>query len=195
MINTTFLITLISAYLIGGIPTGYLLGWWHAGIDVTQHGSGNIGATNVARILGKRRYFLFIFMIDALKAVGVLCFAKFILLSDQTALVALACAVLLGNGFSPFLGLRGGKGVATSAGVLAFFMPAGVVAWYGLWWAALLSIFRRVDVASMGCVIGGASVAAWWYRVPAPLPMLAWVIAGWVIVRHHRNIGWILRGE
>jgi len=193
--SATFYITLASAYLIGGIPTGYIVAMWQAGIDVTQNGSGNSGATNVARLLGKKRYFFLILLLDACKAYGVLWFAQTFLHVNGAHLVSLACALLVGNGFSLFLGLRGGKGVATSYGILLFFLPFKAALCFAAWWVSFLVIFRRVDSASILSMFAGAACATWYFHLTSPLLPLVWFIAVWVLLRHHRNIKYLLWGE
>lgn len=133
------IVLLIVAYLIGAIPTGYWLCRCIFGIDIRIHGSGNIGASNVARIVGKR-YFGIVFLIDAFKAYGVLWFTGYVAERCIHAQMpvsfeyALAWALLVGNAYSVFLGWGGGKGVATSVGILWFMLPIKVVfVFMGLW--------------------------------------------------------------
>src|SRR3989338_6376943 len=109
---------IILGYLMGAIPTGYIFGRALAGIDIRQHGSGNLGATNVLRVLGKGPGFL-VLVLDILK--GMLAVA---LIPDLLGLtgtfdrVVLAIAAVCGHNWTVFLNFKGGKGIATSFGVL-----------------------------------------------------------------------------
>src|SRR5262245_60353179 len=116
-------LTALGAYLVGSIPFGLIIGWLVAGKDVRQWGSGNIGATNVGRMLGFR-WFIVVFLLDALKAVVPVLVAAAIqrTLGGSKAALYLpetaALAAVLGHMFPLWLGFKGGKGVATSAGAV-----------------------------------------------------------------------------
>src|SRR5712691_6251882 len=144
-------------YLIGSCPNGYLIGRAF-GIDIRQHGSGNIGATNVMRLLGKRWGYL-VFTLDALKG-----FLAVRLAFDGAAAtlsgsmhreivgIATGLACILGHTFPVWLHFRGGKGVATSAGVLLGLMPIAVVSVFAVW-MLLYQITRYVSVASIAAAV------------------------------------------
>ncbi len=140
------MIVYVLAYLIGAIPTGYLLAR-SFGIDITKHGSGNIGATNVARVLGSKKYFFLIFFLDVLKAAGFLYLAQ--AYANQPQLLYCGVAILLGNAYSIFLRFRGGKGVAASFGVLLALFPLPVTLTFFITWVLMLTVVRRADVASL----------------------------------------------
>src|SRR5271156_180934 len=139
-----FGVTLLIAYLVGAIPFGYLVARWR-GVDILHQGSGNIGATNVGRVLG-RRFGILVFVLD---------FAKGALpvLAAQTVgpgwlPVTAGLAAFLGHLFPVYLRFRGGKGVATSAGVVAVLLPwpaLGAV----LTWVAVVCSTRYVSLASL----------------------------------------------
>ncbi len=113
---------LIATYLLGSIPTGYWLGRAWKGIDIRQYGSGNLGATNVYRVLGAKPA-LFTFTIDCLKGLIPVLLAKH-LFPDELSMAALAGVIaILGHTMSVFVHFRGGKGMATSTGVFAALMP------------------------------------------------------------------------
>jgi glycerol-3-phosphate acyltransferase PlsY len=138
------LVAQILAFLVGGIPFGYLIARARAGIDIREHGSGNIGATNCGRVLGFR-YFLLVFLLDFTKgALPVLC-ARWYQESAAAAYsdspyqifgldVLVGLAAILGHMFPVYLGLRGGKGVATSIGVISVLAPMegaiGLAVWF-----------------------------------------------------------------
>ncbi len=118
----------IAAYLIGGIPFGLLLAKKFAGVDVKASGSGSIGATNVLRVVKEQNPALAkklgaaTLALDAIKGVLVLTVAYFMGMSEAT-LWGIAVLAVIGHCFSPYLGLEGGKGIATGMGVMMFMIP------------------------------------------------------------------------
>ena len=146
-------IILLEAYLFGSIPSGYLAGRL-SGIDVRKHGSGNIGATNVLRVLGKPWGFG-VFFVDALK--GFVAVRIAMLLAAQTpeatnyieffAILA-AAACVAGHSFPVWLRFKGGKGVATSAGSLAGVTPISAITIF-LVWLVIFKVTRYVSLASI----------------------------------------------
>jgi acyl phosphate:glycerol-3-phosphate acyltransferase len=142
------------AYLVGSIPTGYWFTRLFFGVDVTKRGSGNIGATNVARVLGDKRYFFIIFLIDFLKAFFTLYVSSIFLPIDSDFLLVIAALLLLGNSYSIFLKFRGGKGVSTFLGILAFLFFELFIFFVALW-VCIILFFDAVDKASL---IAAASI-------------------------------------
>lgn len=139
------------AYLIGAIPTGYLIAKLNGIADIRAHGSGNIGATNVARFLGKH-YFFIIFFIDAGKAF--LCMHFLQPYFDYNYLCLFAGILLFGNGYSIFLRGSGGKGVATLCGLVAALYPMAIPPLLCVW-VLILLITKTVGIASVsaaGCL-------------------------------------------
>ena len=200
---------LLAAYLLGSIPFGFIVGRLR-GIDVRTVGSGNIGATNVARALGKP-WGIAVFVLDAAKgfaAAGPLAWLvlHFMVGAPDGGLLRnslkplLALAVCVGHNWTVFLGFRGGRGVATAAGALLAIVP--VPAAVGLAsWAVLVAVFRYVSLASMiaGLVAAGLCVWAVWRdgRLAAEWPKwgMTVVLALLIIVRHRSNIGRLIRGQ
>ena len=142
---------LLFAYLIGSIPFGYIITRLIRDVDIRHYGSGNIGATNVLRLLGWKLGLL-VFLLDAAKGVAAVLLAGAI--SDQDALPFLAgLAVLLGHCFPIFLKFKGGKGAATGIGVIAALSV----------WAALLVLLLAAAViaatryVSLGSILGAMS--------------------------------------
>jgi glycerol-3-phosphate acyltransferase PlsY len=171
------------AYLLGSVPTGFILGYF-AGVDVRTSGSGNVGATNVARVAGKWLGLLTLIG-DAAKGFVPVFLAREMGLS-VAAVGLVALAAFLGHLYPIFLKFRGGKGVATALGALLALAPAAT----GL----LLLIFlivalaaRFVSLASM--VAAGASpVAIWLLGYPAPLVVVTLIMGLMIIWRHRDNI-------
>lgn len=184
------IIRLLGAYLIGSIPTGYLIAQWAGIADIRKHGSGNIGATNVARALGVHFFFI-VFFIDALKAFGYMRFMQG-MTSDLCLHYAIAMALLLGNIFSCFLAFRGGKGVATSVGIGAALMPTVCYYAFGIW-ISVLAITKTVGIAS---VIGALALPllAWYqYGILHAYALLSITIAVMLLVTHRENLARFLQ--
>jgi len=150
-------ISVVLSYLIGSIPTGFLIGRAR-GIDLRQHGSGNIGATNAMRVLGKGLG-VFVLIVDLLKgwisAYAIPIIVKKILFPeiDQSAMAA--CSVFAGVGavightYTVWLGFNGGKGIATSAGVFLALTPVATLICLGIW----LIIVVTTRLVSLGSII------------------------------------------
>ena len=142
-------ILIFTGYLIGSIPFGYLAGKLR-GIDIREHGSGNIGATNVLRTLGKP-IGIPVLILDVLKGVLPVLIAKHF--SDQSLVyILVAFATIMGHNYTLWLRFKGGKGIATSAGALIplIALPLGIAV---LIWAALFFTTRYVSIASIGSAI------------------------------------------
>lgn len=142
------MISCVIAYLIGSIPSGFVIARMHNIRDIREYGSGNIGATNVARMLGLKCFFVVLFL-DFIKAylyIRVLQFYGF----DIAYQLLAGIALLIGNSYPVFLQFRGGKGVATVCGVLLALNP----------YLILYSLFIWLTVAIVTKTIGKASIAA-----------------------------------
>lgn len=187
----------LAGFLLGSVPTGYLVARVR-GIDIRQHGSGNIGATNVFRTLGKPLG-VFVFLVDALKGFAAVYLAMH--LSDGTRATWLgivgAVAVIAGHNYTPWLGFRGGKGIATSAGALLALMPQSVAV-IAFVWIAVFKWSRYVSLASI-CASAALplSVAVfWWSGVGGNAPLLGFtvLISALAIWRHRSNIARLREG-
>jgi len=184
---------LLASYFVGAIPTSYLLSRLFAGIDLRQHGSGNLGATNLYRVLGWK-YAIPAALVDIAKGViPVLVFAPQV---SDSQLFALGCGVaaLLGHVFSVFVGFKGGKGVATAAGVMLGLAPLALTV-AAVVWALLVKLTGYVSVGS----IAAAAVLplAVYLLEDSTSPALLWIataIAAGVILLHRRNIQRLLKG-
>jgi glycerol-3-phosphate acyltransferase PlsY len=192
----------LVGYLFGSLPTGHLVGRF-LGVDISKHGSGNIGATNVLRVLG-RRWGYFVFFIDTLK--GFLAVrAAFYLVQiakigvERIELVGILAAVtcILGHTFPIWLRFRGGKGVATSAGALLGLMPAAIVAIFFVW-LIIFQLTRYVSLASIGAAVALPMVVGILILrksvTDAALLYFSVLIAGVVIWRHRSNLKRLLNG-
>ena len=186
------LLAISLAYLLGSVPTGYWLGRVLRGVDIREHGSKNIGATNTLRVLGKG---LGAAALAGDMAKGVLSVLFIAPLSPwEHAPLACGLAAIAGHTLSIFLKFRGGKGVATSAGVFAALCPIPMAIAIAVF-VAVVAATRMVSAASMTAALA-MTVAVW--RLPPQtleLQIVATLVALLVIVRHRANLGRILRGE
>jgi glycerol-3-phosphate acyltransferase PlsY len=181
-----------AAYLMGGIPTSYLAGKLGRGIDLREHGSGSLGATNAYRVLGCK-YAVPVGLFDVAKgAVPVALLGSW---SDGPAWlpVAVGAAAVAGHVFSPYVGFKGGKGVATAAGVFLALAPLAIAVSIGIW-CGVLWLSGYVSVASLAAV-GLFPVWARLTRPDAPYTFWASVVLALLIVASHRsNIRRLLAG-
>jgi len=199
-----FVLMPLAAYVIGAVPTGVLLARAH-GADLRSSGSGNVGATNVARVLG-RRWGLLCFALDCAKGF-VPAFGCGLLLAPQAgqydlqaAWLLAGCGAIAGHVFNFWLGFRGGKGVATALGVLLgtypYFTLAGLVAL--VLWIAVTYVSRYVSLGSIAAAAAFVPLfvlfnLSSWMRF-WPLMAFAIAIVVLIIVRHRGNIRRLLAG-
>ncbi|MGQ0504917.1 MAG: glycerol-3-phosphate 1-O-acyltransferase PlsY [Myxococcaceae bacterium] len=180
----------IFGYLSGSIPFGVLLTRWTRGVDVRAGGSGNIGATNVARVAGKK-IGLAVLVLDAAKGALPVWLATRLIPDAPMVHAAVGLAAFLGHVFPVWLKLRGGKGVATALGVFAVLLPLSAAA--GLvTYAVLLLLFR---VSSVGSLAGGLVAVGLAFAGDRPLPYaaLASMLFALMLFTHRGNIGRLLR--
>ncbi|SDG54995.1 glycerol-3-phosphate acyltransferase PlsY [Selenomonas sp. WCT3] len=178
------------AYVLGSIPNGLVFGklLWH--VDLREHGSHNIGATNAWRTLGKGPGFL-IFLLDFLKgAISVYIGMKL----GDTALACVLAGVfaIIGHSCSLFLKFKGGKGVATGLGVIVMMMPVPALLVFLVW----LGVVKLSGYVSLGSIIAAAfvPVLAWQFGYPVEYIGFGIFAAAFIIIRHHANIGRLLSG-
>ena len=184
---------LIASYLLGAVPTSYLAARLFRGIDLREHGSRNLGATNLYRVLGWR-YAVPVGLLDAAKGlVPVLVFAPRVSSSELFALICGLVAVV-GHVFSVFVGFKGGKGVATAAGVMLGLTPValGVAV---VVWAALVYLTGYVSVGS----IAAAAIfpLAVHLLEPPDQPAMLWLdiaVAAAIVWFHRGNIQRLFKG-
>lgn len=139
---------LLATYLLGSVPFSYILGKLIKGIDIRQHGSGNVGATNALRVLGTK-YGVLALLLDALKGLAPILIARAIFPEvTDLFLILVGLFAILGHIFTIFLRFKGGKGVATSAGVFAALLPVAVV-FSLLVFIISVALFRYVSLGSI----------------------------------------------
>ena len=198
----TFVIVVIVSYLLGSIPFGYLAGRM-AGIDIRNCGSGNVGATNVIRTLGKG-YGYPVFALDFLKGLGAVKMSILIATRMQSEWnppemfgIVAAISSVLGHSFPVWLGFKGGKGVATSAGALFGLAPVaalvGVAIWIVTFW-----LTRYVSVASIAAAAALPFViliTTWLSRTTGKLLFYSSVCLAVVVIwRHRSNLSRLIHG-
>ncbi len=184
---------LLASYFVGAIPTSYIAGRVFRGIDLRQHGSKNLGATNLYRLLGWR-FAIPVALFDMAKgAIPVLVFAPQV---SSSELFALLCGVVavVGHVFSVFVGLRGGKGVATAAGVMLGLAPAALGVALVVW----VALVFLTGYVSVGSIVAAAvfPLAALILERPEH-PEMLWIfaaVAAGIIWLHRANIGRLLKG-
>lgn len=183
-----FVLFFVIGFLVGGIPFGFLIGK-SKGLDIRKAGSGNIGATNVARLCGKKAGGLAL-SLDVTK--GFLP-AFFVARYNINYGIIAGVGAVLGHIFTPFLKFRGGKGVSTALGVFLGLAPVPVLLCFGLWFVILL-IFRYVSVASMSAAVC-APFLIYLMKKPHQLIFLGIAVAFLIIGRHIPNIKRLLKGK
>jgi len=182
---------IIAAYLVGSIPVGLILGKLIWKKDLRRYGSHNIGATNAWRILGKKAGIL-IFLLDFLKGqLGVLMGAYIFGLPG--AMVVGGFFAMLGHMFPLFLGFKGGKGVATSLGVICALMPC-VTAIVVVVWLAIVLLTRYVSLGSIVAAVLAPILAAT-FREPTIYFLFVLVMAAFIVLRHRENIARLKDGR
>ena len=191
------ILSLALAYLLGSVPTGLLLSKMLKGIDLREHGSKSIGATNVFRVVGKK-WGIAVLVIDAFKGwLGVTLPYKIFPGFPDFFSIALAVAALLGNTFPMWLKFKGGKGIATSLGVFVGLVPQPALVTFGLW-CIVFAVTRVLSVASLAAAflfpfavyffLHGRASFRYFFVLSLCLPFF-------IVYTHRANIRRLLKGE
>ncbi len=189
----------IITYFVGAIPTGYIAGRLFKGIDIREHGSKNMGATNVFRVLGKGPGII-VLVIDILKGgLPVTILANAFGLSDPLLLMILGITAVAGHNWTIFLGFKGGKGVATTLGVLiglALQIPGlrPVLLLTVSVWLILFLLFGYVSLASMAAAVA-LPVFMVNFNAPFPLKVMSIFLCLFIVFRHRANLTRLLQGK
>lgn len=192
MFFTVFCMVMLS-YFVGAFPTGFLWCKLFFKRDITLYGSGNCGATNVARVLGGVQHFFLIFFIDALKAWLILYSVAHMMRGSvgsdfiHGTLLICAIALLLGNTCSIFMGFLGGKGVATFVGIIIQLLPTMFVGFFIITWLAVAVLTRRVFIGSLTAVCLLACMYPLLVGIDFRFYFLLFA-AMLIVVRHKKNI-------
>jgi len=191
----------IMAYLLSSIPFGFILAKIFAGVDVRQEGSGNIGATNVLRVLKEKaphlakKLTIITFALDAVKGAIVVLIAM-ALGAEPAVLWTIAVLSVMGHCFSPFLGFEGGKGVATGFGVLLVLLPIPSMIAIATW----LIAGKVLKISSLSSLIGLIALIISAYRMYPTLPGInahapMMIIAFIIFYKHIPNITRLIKRE
>lgn len=188
-----FLVLLLS-YFLGAIPSGYLFTRFIKGMDLREFGSGNVGATNVARVMGLK-YGIIVASLDIFKGYLAVGLSQFLLPADTSRLLFLVIGVLaiIGHDWSVFLKFSGGKGVATTVGVVLRLMPLSFI-FFAIPWLTLVILTRYVSLAS---IIASLSIPVLIYFINLDYYFFIFtlVLALLIIFTHRSNIKRLLKGE
>lgn len=186
------LLTVLLSFFIGSIPFGYLIGRFVYRTDIRKHGSGNIGAMNALRTLGKPGA-VAVLLLDAAKGV-IPVLAALHMFSDAATLASLAGAsAVLGHCFSPWLNWKGGKGVATAIGaIFALSWPAGLVV-VAVWIVGALLLTHYSSVGSMIASVTSPFALFFFTREPAPA-VLGCFLAVLILWTHRENLERLRKG-
>lgn len=189
------LFAVLGAYLIGSIPTGYIIVKLFTGQDIRTVGSGSTGATNVKRIMGKKWFFI-VLLLDAFKGALPVIFAKiFVTIFVSIGLVPVLCAiaVILGHSKSVFIKFTGGKSVASGVGtILALNWHVGLI--IALIWSVVTYISKYV---SLGSIIALSLSPIIMYLCKAPIAYVAYCFLGaiYIVYLHRANVLRLIKGE
>jgi acyl phosphate:glycerol-3-phosphate acyltransferase len=174
---------IVGSYLAGSIPFGLLVGKLK-GVDIRTVGSKNIGATNVARTLGKP-FGALVLLLDALKGLLPTLAARHLLLLDGNFVALVGMAAILGHVFPVWLRFRGGKGVATASGAFGVLAPMAAAAALAVFIAVVWST-RLVSLGSLAATLALVGTAAW--HEPTLVKEATAAVAAVIVLKHHANI-------
>jgi glycerol-3-phosphate acyltransferase PlsY len=197
-LNYLLYLSLILAYLLGSVPSAVWVGKYFYGVDVREHGSGNAGATNVLRTLGKKAG-LSVLVLDMFKgfaAVNLSYFTGFPQGSEECTVIrtVLALAAIIGHIFPVFAGFRGGKGVATMTGALLALSPPATLIAVVIFFLMLL-LTKYVSLSSIVTALMLPVIFGAWLRSSLSLSLYAFAVAAIIILTHRKNIQRLMKGK
>jgi glycerol-3-phosphate acyltransferase PlsY len=184
-----FIFAILASYILGSIPFGFITGKIF-NLDIREHGSGNVGATNVFRTLGPVPGVM-VFILDFLKGLGAV-YLAISLNQDPIVIILCGVAVILGHSYSIFLNFTGGKGIATGVGMLTGIAPLPAMIALGL---ALL-VMATTKYVSLGSLVGTttALILIFVFKLPLPYLIFGVIIAVLIFYRHRENIKRLFSG-
>lgn len=192
-------VSVIISYLLGAIPTGYIVGRLFKNIDIREHGSKSMGATNVLRVVGKGPAIL-VLLVDIIKGiVPIVLFSKIFNIHDPFIMVILGVMSVVGHNWTVFLKFNGGKGVATTLGVLiglTIEIPGirpVVLLTVGVWLLFFL-IFGYVSLASIAAGVA-LPVLMVYFNAPFAIKIMSILLCVFVVFRHRSNISRLVNGQ
>lgn len=186
------ILILAGSYLLGSIPFGYIVAKYLKGIDIRKYGSGNIGATNIMRAIGTGPAIL-VFTADVFKGIIPVIITHRLMPDSAWMAVVSGLVAIVGHSLSVFLGFRGGKGVATSLGVIIGFSP--VIALIGFAsWIIIVAISRYVSLASIIAPIIICTLMLV-FKMPVEYFIFSVIATSFIIIKHKSNISRLLQGN
>ena len=197
-------VALLFSYLLGSIPTAYLFTKFLKGIDIRKVGSGNVGATNAMRVLGKRLG-ITVLLLDILKGFVAVVFLgnyfihKPVLLQEQNLLILMGLCCICGHNWTIFLQFKGGKGIATSFGVLlALSIKISglglIIVLLILIWLVVFLISKIVSLSSIFAAVS-LPIFCFFFKQSVSVLSLSLLLSVFIVIRHKANLSRILRGE
>ena len=192
----------ILAYLVGGIPFGLILAKYFAKVDITEAGSGSIGATNVLRVLKEqnptlaKKIALVTLACDVLKGIAILAIARYIVGLSIETLWAIAIFAVVGHCYSPYLKFEGGKGVATGMGVFLFMLPIETIAAVIVWAIAA----KTIKISSVSSLLSIVVLVLFSFAIHPQIPEIEThapilIIAFIIFYKHIPNIMRMFKGK
>jgi glycerol-3-phosphate acyltransferase PlsY len=185
-------LTTFTAYLLGGVPFGYLFVRFALGKDIRTMGSGNIGATNVHRSAGGKAGAV-VLLLDILKGFAAVWFAGFFTHHDPVAIALATAAVMLGHSFPVFLRFKGGKAVACSLGAFLYIAPLAVLAVVPVF-VLTVALSKYISLASIVSVVVFPIVLLFVVHPSPPILIAAVFAAALIVYRHKANIQRLMTG-
>ncbi|TYB33500.1 MAG: glycerol-3-phosphate 1-O-acyltransferase PlsY [Flexistipes sinusarabici] len=188
----SYILILIISYLCGAVPFSYLLVKWVKGVDIRDVGSGNVGATNAGRVLGKWG-FITAFLMDMSKAfIPLFTFLNYLSINNTLILISAVC-IIIGHTYTVFLRFKGGKGVATGVGIFLALSPFNLFIAL-LVFLIVIGIFRMVSLGSVTAAISLA-VLVWLRTDWLGLQLFTTLVVLFIIFKHRSNIRRIIEGK
>ncbi|MFE5317157.1 glycerol-3-phosphate 1-O-acyltransferase PlsY [Paenibacillus sp. NPDC056579] len=185
-------ISIIVAYLLGSISFSYLAGKMLKGIDIRNHGSGNAGATNTLRVLGKGPA-ITVLLLDALKGVAAVWIGRWLGQGDMLIEVLCGIAAISGHNWPVYFGFRGGKGIATTIGVMITLAPMAVV-YAGIVCILAIALTRYVSLGSL-VFTALLPILLWFMQGPNEIFWLSLLLFVFAWFRHRTNIVKLVKGQ
>jgi len=187
-----FVVPIIIGYLLGSISFSYLAGRLLKGIDIRNHGSGNAGATNTLRVLGKGPA-ITVLLLDAVKGVAAVAIGRWMSGGDHLIETLCGLAAISGHNWPLYFGFRGGKGIATTIGVMLFLAPMPVV-YAGIVAIVTIAVTRYVSLGSL-LLTAIIPILIWFMGYPIEVFWLSILLFAFAVFRHRTNIVKLVKGQ
>ncbi|MGG1515159.1 glycerol-3-phosphate 1-O-acyltransferase PlsY [Paenibacillus oryzisoli] len=188
------ILAIVASYLLGSVSFSYLFGKWFKGIDIRKHGSGNAGATNTLRVLGKGPAIL-VLLLDGFKGVAAVLLGVWAASGPDHIWIRVLCglAAIIGHNWPVYFGFRGGKGIATTIGVMATlaFLPTLIA---GITAIVIIAVTRFVSLGSL-ILTALLPFLLWGMDRPVPIVWISILLCVFAFIRHRTNIVKLIQGK